>query len=408
MGFRTVLGVVVCVAACTQEARFQRELPPPVLPGDPGLPPATGVPSAQAPSVCDRMPDPGLLDRCTEGVAAVLNDASHARVIDAIVNAQFGDTIQVCPGRWLVRNGQLPNGVSLVAIDPSPGVTRLTGEGQGRVLDLTSTTTVLEGLQIEDGTAPGSGAGVFCNRCSLTVRCSAFVGNRGAIGGAGLYVQGGSATIVASEFRDNEAVQTGGALFYSSDGGSLVLRDVQFVGNHAGLTAGAAFVSLELGAAASVVWDGVTFEGNTVEGDGAGLYLVAAGTGELVVNDSSFRNNVATQTAGALAFYSGSQGTEVDVELRDGVFEGNAAGVGGAIHGLGYPFTEQRLTLSNVQVVGNVATSESSGAVEIEEMAGFACVDCDLGAAADDNVPNDVVVDGRARNEVGLVSFSKP
>lgn len=169
-----------------------------------------------------------VLDRCTDGVDALLLTADGETVVEG-----RGATVeQTCAGERVLEVG---------------------GEGTLRLHDLT----------ITGGDSRTAGGGVAVDGPQrVVVRGGAFVGNRSASEGGGLAVIGAGATIEHSSFEGNEARRGGGAWV----NGDVVVSASTFATNVAATDGGALYAGRDVTARRS------TFSGNTARrGSGAAI-----------------------------------------------------------------------------------------------------------------------------------------
>jgi len=142
-------------------------------------------------------------------------------------------------------------------------------------------TAVLEGVTIADGYADGSPPLSF---------------------GAGMYIDGGSPTIIACTFRRNKVTRTGGGMYVRQ--GSPTVLNSTFVGNSADFD-GAAIRN----ETSTTAITNCTFVGNHADFDGGAIYNVGA---DPVVTNCSFTENRSGRGGGAMYSTQGGLATMVN------------------------------------------------------------------------------------------------
>jgi hypothetical protein len=259
---------------------------------------------------------------------------------DALVLDRDG-VLEVCPGTWFVQL----HVTAQVQVLGFEGTVLSGGESQ-TVITVVGGALDLRHVRIERGAARGAG--------------------NAAAGGAISCSDGGHVTVTDSVLADNAAYD-GGALF-GKGGCHFDLIDTELMDNVADDDGGA--FRLE---SASATLQGVTVSGSQAKDGGAAILVESA----LVVRDSVFRDNEATDTqGGAILAYDGS------IELVDSVFSDNRANeYGGALSLFG------DATLSGVQVSGN-RSGRGGGVSLYVERGALSCADC----AFSDNDPDDVLL----------------
>ncbi|MGB8984147.1 MAG: right-handed parallel beta-helix repeat-containing protein, partial [Anaerolineales bacterium] len=190
------------------------------------------------------------------------------------------------------------------------------------------TSAILDGFIITAGKSdnpPGEGGGMYINGGTPTLVNIIFSGNYASYGGGGLTTYGGILTLTNAGFKGNSAQLGGGMANYTNitlievtfsdnfatvhagglyNGNSTAtLNDVVFVGNSvsgAGEHYGGGAMYNNFG---SAILNNVVFSGNTVDsGSGGGLYNYA--TGNVVLNNVTFSNNTASLSGGGIYVYN--------------------------------------------------------------------------------------------------------
>ncbi|HEX2911206.1 MAG TPA: Ig-like domain-containing protein [Chloroflexia bacterium] len=177
----------------------------------------------------------------------------------------------------------------------------------------------LSNLNVSNNTASMSGAGIYSNWTTVTINDSNFTGNKttatgaGSTGGAALFnAYASHITVNRSAFSNNIALANsiGGAIHnYNNDSGvGVTVNDSTFDGNQAG--SGGAIASEQAGSIIAVYRS--TFTGNQATGSGGGTGWGGAIDSEFAsgayIENSTFYNNSATFSAGAIIDYSSSSG----------------------------------------------------------------------------------------------------
>ena len=194
----------------------------------------------------------------------------------------------------------------------------------------------------------GLGAGIYCDSSSRVTIVDSTVERNTAAEGAGLYCNGGSATIQRSTFRLNNGQLNGG--MYFSGGGTTVIEDSLVANNNAIKTdptdtvvvlsaGGISYCCGSLTIRRSIIRDNIArndrVENNTVRGGGLNV-----GGGTVLIENSTISGNSV----------SGSLG---DSEMNGGGIIGLTGGAG-------------RITLVNSTVSGNSAEG-SGGGIWVDE-----------------------------------------
>jgi len=282
----------------------------------------------------------------------------YASIQAAVDAAGDGDVIKVAQGVYtdvhksadLIQVVYISKTISILGgytttnwVDPDPVAqpTTLDAQGQGRVLVVSGTATVvIEGLRITGGKASGqgghsggydAGGGVYVYTATVTIRnCAVYSNSASTTGrgyGGGVYLYHSAATLERNTFHFNVASTASGGY-----GGGLCL-----LGNN-----------------------DVTLRGNTIvsntastsgSGEGGGLYI---GTGSAALTGNTVLSNVAS-TAGAGAggglYLGGGSAT-----LSGNTVRGNVASTSGNGRGGGLYFRRHPTVLEGNLIVSNTAT----------------------------------------------------
>lgn len=174
---------------------------------------------------------------------------------------------------------------------------------------------------------------------SLSLSGSTFGANIAPGAAGALYVAGESpADVDGCVFDANDAAYGGAAMI---EVGSVSISDSMFTANAATVSGGAVYSS----ATASIV--GSTMGGNNAAYGGA---FINVGTGSSMIKDTLMSANTASEAGGAI-------GNSCMLELENGTFFGNIAGVGGAVN------NEEGASMSDSGSVFDSNSASFAGAV---------------------------------------------
>ena len=239
------------------------------------------------------------------------------------------------------------------------------GPGSGGGLHITGTASVvLEGGTVRNNTAAADGGGLWnaadsqlVLRSDVQVTDNASLGTTtDAVGGGGLYNDGGRLVLFGGRVANNLASGPGGrgGGIYSA-GGRLEVAETTIARNTATASGGGVEVAGGLAYFASAVVGGVTAaEGNRVTaGDGGGLH-----TGRsvgLTVDGGSVRFNRASGDGGGLW-----NSVNSSLVVRNAAFVGDnvSGGAGGGIYNAG------GLIVRGSSVIGNAAEPDGDGVLD--------------------------------------------
>lgn len=256
---------------------------------------------ACAPSSNDGDSGPSAHERlCADAPGAVFFRGVSAPPVE---QAGFGGPMTLAlPGDWLLCEGDwevelevTSDDVRLVGLGPDSSILR-GGENHG-VLSADG----VQGLELRD----------------LEVAGGHGVGSLGNFGGSGLTLTESSTNVSGVRFYDNQSPGMGGGMLLYD--GEATLVDTEFVENQA------------VGGGGLTIWPGtvhaerVRFYGNEADaGEGGGVALYQGATG--VFRDVHFELNVAGRWGGAVLTNASSVG------LHDCELDQNAAVAGGALY----------------------------------------------------------------------------
>ena len=253
---------------------------------------------------------------------AVGTDDTAIRTVLSVVSAD--DTVHICPGTYAITS-TLAIDDSITVQGESPAQTVLDGGGAVQVMRLldygvnstaiTDPVVTVQNLTIQDGAAGLAGSS-YDDPCALYPRC----------GGAIYAEDGTSLTVVDSVFTDNQAAFMGGAVSTDGNedytGGLVTIRSSTFVGNIAGVDAGAFGVAFNFkgGGLGHPVSDSTFVDNRALQRSGGAIAAVFA---DARVSGSTFLDNEATYTADALGGGVTLRGSLLASSSRTCVFDGN-------------------------------------------------------------------------------------
>jgi hypothetical protein len=256
-------------------------------------------------------------------------------------------TLAICPGTWTVPL-RLDGDTIVVTGQGGPEAVILSGEGQVRVIEGSSALATVHSLTLRDGFTEDKGGLVKVATGGLwTLRDLWLSGGSAAAGGAVYASDGAAMTLSGCTFTDNQALDSGGALYvFVEEGSEFTLSDSTFHNNVSGAYGGA----VAIGGYGSSTLSGVVFEDNQALLDGGALH--GHGPLEIEIQNSAFTGNLALSgSGGGIWLYPDS------LALFDVGFDGNFAGIeGGGAWVYGWP-----LTLDGLSVQNNTAVSDGGG-----------------------------------------------
>ncbi|MAB71042.1 MAG: hypothetical protein CMJ54_00880, partial [Planctomycetaceae bacterium] len=197
--------------------------------------------------------------------------------------------------------------------------------------------SILRGVTIRNGvsgsTVPGTttraGGGIFVVEASPRIESCLVTMNNATLGG-GVYVQGGAPTLSFSTFTFNESVAYGGAMYL--DDSLAMIDSCGFAGNLGGSSGGAVHAR-----DGSVLILESVFESNEAFQPGGAISWQTDGTGMLIVEGSTIRENVSLTAGGGVAtlFMSDPaielRTTEICDNAPDDIFGGFVDGGGNSM-----------------------------------------------------------------------------
>ena len=345
-----------------------------------------------------------------------LGGVSYTDIQDALDASLTGDTITVCDGTY---NVALEN-VADVTLESMNGAatTILDGSSTSKPIIQTANNLTVIGFTFENGDAAvGAGIDAFTNSVgSLTVEDCIFDGNAATYGGAIAGPQGHDLDITDSEFLNNDASASGGALYFfdgtmsgvlvhdndadyggglfvddgytvTDDGTSEIYDNTATYGGGVMLSGGAledAYIyqnDADNGGGVLMTSAGASLDGCTVEDNTAdyGAGVLTEDYASLSIANSDLSSNVGTY-GGGLYVYGSS------LSVSSTTLDGNTANYGGGIliHGSG------ALTISGSTVTTNGATGGGNGGGAILFEGTMQSSSTDWGAGSSDNSPEDI------------------
>ncbi len=264
---------------------------------------------------------PGAENRAASLADVIIVTGTIQEAIDA---AQDGDTISIPAGLW-IETLTADKSLTLVSL-PGAGGTMATlwPSGNNRIITVTAGHNLtLQDLNLSSGYNGGAGSNeggaVLIQNGTLTIDHCYIYSNKGNYGGAVRQTGTGGVVVQNDTYiYNNEASVDGGAIMAD---GSLSLTDFALYSNQAGRHGGAAAV---LGAQLRALRGTVT--GNQA-GQNGGAFNV---NNSLSVAQVDFAGNTAGTNGGAILQWNGNSSYSVDIQ--DSTFDDNQAGeTGGAL-----------------------------------------------------------------------------
>lgn len=220
-------------------------------------------------------------------------------------------------------------------------------------------------MLFEENISLKAGGGLYSNTNSPIVIYGnvTFKNNVAEESSGGAIYTGGSLTIRNTEFIGNSCRYSGGAIYHhyanaDRDRRDLELTDCTFKGNEASL-GGAVVLSAadaEFNGGTKAVITNCLFAENKAAfsefgaGNGGAVYVTRSS--DAYITGSRFENNVASTNAGALAIHS-----EANVRIKESSFSGNQASYGGAL----YTSSKSEVSIIGASFEGNKAVCDAEG-----------------------------------------------
>src|ERR671914_28625 len=318
-----------------------------------GLPPTAVIPSGTVEIVDSKLAG----NSAGSGGAAVHNtsegtvDIISSEVVDnpglmipdpaQVIDPLDPEPIEYIPGPGvydpvaspIVSQGEFEGTGAIRLVDSLVARNYVPADGGGIHMEEHATLEVID-TTIEDNTTEADGAGIYTNGGRVTIADATIRDNIAHANGGGYYSNGASSaiglrskiTITNTEFSNNQAWASAGAVFSGGDG-ELVVDDVDVRDNEAEADAG----GVEIGDRSSLLMTRSEVTGNDAYNEGGGLHT--ASERPQIVRDTDFKKNKA-----------GVPG-----------LEGNDAG-GGGVYTEGGPFE-----LVGGEISENTGTGEGGG-----------------------------------------------
>ncbi len=317
-------------------------------------------------------------------VSAVVHvPGEHPTIQEGINAASPGDTVLVECGTYQEHDITMRPGIHLMSRTGTYDCATIDATYSGRAVlcDSIGSTAVIAGFTIINGrSGQAPGAGICCIGGSSPILSRLLVrDNTTYYQGGGVYCSGGSSPeLVDCVLAENSAHYGGGACL--SEGCSPSFVRCAFSGNDANTGAGAAcsgpsspaflectfadnvaFVlggAVSLGSSVGAVFDGVTFERNTVTFYGGAMSC----SGPATLRSTVFEENSAGEGGGAIYCSAVSGG----FDARECLFVANSASVGGAMHcgyGSAPSITNCTFSHNQAEVGGGLSLAQGSTVV---------------------------------------------
>lgn len=241
-------------------------------------------------------------------------------------------------------------------------------------------------VQIDSNSATQIGGGLLCEsneNADIKIHC--LIQNNTASESSGAVVKNlNSGTIDFSQARFIKNISSS---WQSNGGGLLILHDSTTVVNVPILMDGTVFegnFAKNYGAGLSIKYtspsifdlniNNCRFENNSIASDGGGLYIAATGNSSIIIQNSLFKDNIGNYGGGCTITHDNQDQTHVI--LQNDEFDGNTAGIGGALYlykGNFYALISNVLMSNNdtTQSGGAFYNSEGSGSVTIDSNSRF-------------------------------------
>ena len=293
-----------------------------------------------------------IIDSTFDGNTAIDEQGGHLYAADTIVTVR-GSTFNAGVAEkggaiWMLRGSLTATNTTFTANRANTG----TETGRGGAIRAQDATLTITGCTFDDNAVVGGyGGHISTFDGALTITDSTFTNGvaDGDYGGA-LALYQSTAAITGSTFRNNRALADtslanghgGAVMVYGPVPGSLTIDDTLFDDNSADGYGGA--IRVESGPATIT---NSTFTANHAN-YGAALHAMAKSP--LVIDGSSFTDNVATTAGGAIRWRPDD--ATIPFDLSDSTFIGNTAGgPGGAV----YATAGGALTVTDVAFTDNTA-----------------------------------------------------
>ncbi len=292
----------------------------------------------------------------------LLKDVNEALLRSAIATADPGDVLELEPGSVLDLADELRLDKHLTILGNGG---RLTGKNTRLLRILPAVQVRLESATLQQGRAQDDGetlfdeplGGAIFNQGLLELWDMTFFANQAVNGGA-IYNEGELASLLIEKSvfgaagQANRAERSGAAVF--NDGGTVVIRESQFMNNNALKRAAAIY---NLGERATLTVETSLFHDNVAEDGGA----IKNELGTVTIRNSEFLRNIASVVeGGAIVNTSGT------LRLYTSLLRGNRAlqGAGGALYSSGDLLLDATIFEDNHTVAYGGAVAQEIAAVD--------------------------------------------
>lgn len=249
-------------------------------------------------------------------------------------------------------------------------IVTIEGNGADRIFNITDGDNDVDSLvkiydvTLTGGTTAGDGGAISSTESLIVERVAITDSIANGLGGGIALINAGAGpnlTIKSSFFYYNQG-SNGGAVYASTETGSITLSKSSFVGNTGTSVGGGAYLIIESAAtaAAKITVESCTFSDNRATAFGGGGLVVenaaAGGTGKISIKNTQFTKNFAGSEGGGLNVINGN------VTVDKALFSDNSADSGGAI------YVNSGVTsflLKGSKVLANSATMAAGGGIQI-------------------------------------------
>lgn len=255
----------------------------------------------------------------------------------------------------------LPTITSDIAI-MGPGTANATidGNGQYRIFNFDDNSTEVRAASVSGLTLTGghdTNGGALSSKESLTLSHSVLVNNEAMNYGGGLYFSSpGKLTVIETRFIDNLSGFGGGGLFAASSGLSIKVSKSDFVSNTGGTIGGAMALVVESAAKANsaIIVDSCSVIDNGANNNGGGIFIdnnANNGAGKVLVKNATLTGN--SGAIGAGIYLTDGAVTIDKVSITDNVSSDRGGGIGD--NGIA------SLVIKNSRISSNTAVTEGGG-----------------------------------------------
>ena len=273
-----------------------------------------------------------------------LNDAGAGSLRQALIDANAtagADTVVFASGlsgTITLATGQLP---ITEAVDlQGPGAAQITVDADyaSRIFYVQPVADEqavrIAGLTLFNGYTADNGGALYSDNAELTLDAVEIRGNTALYFGGGVYSDDGSLTITGSTIANNLAAldgdaQGGGVYVDDTDGDQateVVIRDSTFRNNESNAEGGGIYIDSPDGA---TVIERSTFRGNRADAEGGGIYVDSPGAAVTISDSTLFENQADLEGGGVYV----DQVNDFQVTIQNSTVSGNSAGTyGGGVY----------------------------------------------------------------------------